>query len=86
MNTLMWEHPFTCKQLKVLVEQLGFVVVDPVSKQLVCKDVGMGAMAEVETIFNVVHSKAIELLACIKWHDELDQSKAMIEEKMDEHK
>ncbi|KAJ1883102.1 hypothetical protein LPJ57_000430 [Coemansia sp. RSA 486] len=53
MNPMMWEHPVTEKQLDVL-RQLEFVVVDPIAKGLACGDVGMGAMAEPETIADIV--------------------------------
>ncbi|KAJ2705915.1 hypothetical protein FB645_002002 [Coemansia sp. IMI 203386] len=53
MNPMMWEHPVTEKQLDIL-RQLGFVVVDPIAKGLACGDVGMGAMAEPETIADIV--------------------------------
>ncbi|KAJ1948813.1 hypothetical protein EC988_005020 [Linderina pennispora] len=49
MNPMMWEHPITEVQLDVL-KKLGFQVVDPISKKLACGDIGMGAMAEPETI------------------------------------
>mmetsp|Transcript_38060 Transcript_38060/g.74843 ORF Transcript_38060/g.74843 Transcript_38060/m.74843 type:complete len:227 (+) Transcript_38060:30-710(+) len=45
MNTHMWSHPFTSQQLAVLQQQLGVVVVDPVSKLLACGDYGTGALA-----------------------------------------
>jgi phosphopantothenoylcysteine decarboxylase len=53
MNTCMYEHPFTARQLAVLVNDLGVVLVDAVSKRLMCNDVGVGAMASVDTIVNV---------------------------------
>ncbi|KAJ1643577.1 hypothetical protein J3B02_002954 [Coemansia erecta] len=53
MNPMMWEHPVTSVQLGEL-RKMGFRVVDPVSKGLACGDVGMGAMAEPETIASVV--------------------------------
>jgi phosphopantothenoylcysteine decarboxylase len=40
MNTHMWEHPFTQKHLTVLEKELGYAVVDPVSKLLACGDRG----------------------------------------------
>lgn len=48
MNTLMWEHPATNRHLAQLAADLGssLRVVPPISKQLACDDVGMGAMAE----------------------------------------
>jgi len=50
MNTNMWEHSFTAKHLSVLTDTLGFRVVAPISKLLACGDLGVGAMAEPETI------------------------------------
>ncbi|KAI8365346.1 phosphopantothenoylcysteine decarboxylase-like protein [Radiomyces spectabilis] len=46
MNTNMWNHPFTNKHLDVLQKSLNFNVIDPISKQLACGDIGIGAMAE----------------------------------------
>ena len=48
MNTLMWEHPATARHLQQIGADLGMslCVVSPISKQLACEDVGMGAMAE----------------------------------------
>jgi phosphopantothenoylcysteine decarboxylase len=50
MNTCMYKHPITKKQLDFLIEELGFTVIDSISKLLMCQDVGIGAMASVETI------------------------------------
>jgi phosphopantothenoylcysteine decarboxylase len=44
MNTAMWQHPATRKQLKQLTGT-GVRVVDPVVKNLMCGVTGMGAMA-----------------------------------------
>lgn len=75
MNTHMWEHPMTRRQLRflamdfgamhvpssledeALIQQLnarskGFRIVPPISKQLACGDIGVGAMAELSTILN----------------------------------
>jgi phosphopantothenoylcysteine decarboxylase len=49
MNTLMYSHPHTAQHLQSLTA-LGMRVVAPVSKALMCGDVGSGAMADVETI------------------------------------
>ncbi|KAJ1910997.1 putative phosphopantothenoylcysteine decarboxylase [Tieghemiomyces parasiticus] len=46
MNTHMWDHPFTGKHLRVLVDELHFRVIPPISKLLACGDLGIGAMAE----------------------------------------
>lgn len=61
MNTMMWEHPFTQKHLKVLEEELGFIVIDTVVKKLICEDTGKGAMAEIPTIVDMVIKQAIQL-------------------------
>ncbi|KAG2387757.1 hypothetical protein C9374_001351 [Naegleria lovaniensis] len=50
MNTLMWEHPFTSRQLSILENELGVYIIEPVSKLLACGDVGNGALTTVETI------------------------------------
>ena len=49
MNSLMWDSPFTSRQLQTLRE-LGVVCLDTVEKQLVCGDKGKGAMQEVAAI------------------------------------
>ncbi|KAJ1672892.1 hypothetical protein EV182_006281 [Spiromyces aspiralis] len=54
MNTHMWHHPHTEMQLKALQSQLGFSMVDPISKKLACGDTGIGAMAEPETIARAI--------------------------------
>ncbi|KAJ1722052.1 hypothetical protein LPJ53_003491 [Coemansia erecta] len=59
MNPMMWEHPVTDRQLDEL-RALGFVVVDPVAKGLACGDVGMGAMAEPESIARVVVDQLLQ--------------------------
>mmetsp|Transcript_3822 Transcript_3822/g.4310 ORF Transcript_3822/g.4310 Transcript_3822/m.4310 type:complete len:222 (+) Transcript_3822:85-750(+) len=53
MNTNMWDSPFTNQHLSVL-ESLGIKVIQPVAKKLACGDIGMGAMASVETIADAV--------------------------------
>ena len=53
MNTFMWDHPLTERHLGLL-NQLGADfrprIVPPVSKQLACGAVGVGAMADVAEI------------------------------------
>jgi phosphopantothenoylcysteine decarboxylase len=56
MNTAMWEHPLTQPQIAVLRDVLRALVVDPVAQLLACGDVGVGAMASVDTIVAAVHS------------------------------
>eukprot|EP01147_Barroeca_monosierra_P001429 gene1429-4590_t len=55
MNTLMWEHPITDKQIDVL-RSWGVSVIDPIRKRLACGDFGPGAMATPESIRDVVAS------------------------------
>ena len=40
MNTLMYDHPLTQKQIKV-VQEIGIEVNGPISKTLACGDTGM---------------------------------------------
>lgn len=56
MNTFMFRHPITGRQLRVLADEFGFTVVDCVEKRLMCGDVGLGAMASVDTIVAVVRN------------------------------
>lgn len=57
MNTMMYEHPFTSKQISVLSD-LGMIVLETVEKVLVCGDRGKGAMASIETIVETVERAA----------------------------
>lgn len=58
MNTHMWEHPATQRNLQWVQDNTGARVVGPIVKRLAEGDVGMGAMAEPEDI-----QAAIEALA-----------------------
>uniref|UniRef100_A0A6G1SB49 Phosphopantothenoylcysteine decarboxylase n=1 Tax=Aceria tosichella TaxID=561515 RepID=A0A6G1SB49_9ACAR len=49
MNVHMYEHPITREQLGKL-QSFGYLRVDCVEKRLACGDVGLGAMASVDTI------------------------------------
>lgn len=53
MNTMMYENPITGKQIKVLKEEMGIDVIDPIEKILVCGEKGIGAMAEVDRIVEI---------------------------------
>lgn len=53
MNTKMWEHPVTAAQVSTL-KHWGYVEVPVISKTLICGDKGLGAMAEVQTICEMV--------------------------------
>lgn len=50
MNTLMWENALTAEQIAI-IKKRGISIIDPVAKQLACKDIGMGGMASPEAIF-----------------------------------
>ena len=56
MNTAMWEHPVTRKQMGVLEEEWGswVQVLKPVEKGLACGDVGSGAMRPWEEIVEII--------------------------------
>ena len=61
MNTMMWDHPITGKQIGE-VRGWGAKVVPPQSKVLACGDVGVGAMARIEDIV-----KALQQSLTWKW-------------------
>ncbi|KAJ3216639.1 hypothetical protein HK099_005787 [Clydaea vesicula] len=50
MNTYMWDHPFTERHISFLKKELGYLFLDPITKQLACGDYGIGAMADVKDI------------------------------------
>lgn len=69
MNTAMWEHPITSQQLSQFKSfgrntnsnDLGRYeslvrIVEPQSKTLACGEIGVGAMADVSLIVDVVHN------------------------------
>ncbi|RAL16557.1 putative flavoprotein [Aspergillus homomorphus CBS 101889] len=63
MNTAMWNHPITAKQIEVLEEEWGvnnsskdgwISVLRPMEKSLACGDTGNGAMLDWEAIVRIV--------------------------------
>ncbi len=40
MNTHMYSHPFTAKQLRIVKEELGYEIQGPIEKLLACGDLG----------------------------------------------
>lgn len=64
-NTNMMHNPFTKASLKML-QLCNFKIINPVTKELACKDIGDGAMAEVEDVF---HQTVRELLKESYWID-----------------
>ncbi|KAI9835828.1 MAG: hypothetical protein M1837_003577 [Sclerophora amabilis] len=63
MNTAMWRHPITKKQIRVLEEEWGvevdgwIEVLRPVEKELACGDVGDGAMKDWRAIVSVIEER-----------------------------
>ncbi|KAL1870003.1 hypothetical protein VTK73DRAFT_2846 [Phialemonium thermophilum] len=65
MNTAMWEHPITKRQIRVLEEDWGvqgdgdgwFEVLRPQEKILACGDTGNGAMMEWQKIVEVIKAR-----------------------------
>ncbi|XP_022694026.1 phosphopantothenoylcysteine decarboxylase-like isoform X1 [Varroa jacobsoni] len=57
MNTFMYEHPLTRKQIGKLTA-FGYIEIPAISKKLVCGDTGLGAMANVDTIVEVTRNQA----------------------------
>jgi len=61
MNTKMWEHPATQRNLtslKVDLVEAGYTlrVLDPIAKKLACGEEGLGAMADISTIVEVINN------------------------------
>lgn len=61
MNTAMYEHPATQKNLKTLRE-LGYRVIEPESGVLACRDVGKGRLPKTE----VLYAELMQQIACEK--------------------
>lgn len=65
MNTAMWLHPVTKKQMKILEEDWGvdgrakgwIEVLKPVEKTLACGDPGSGAMKEWADIVSIIEER-----------------------------
>jgi phosphopantothenoylcysteine synthetase/decarboxylase len=55
MNTRMWENPLTQYQLEQAGKFYNITVIQPVSKRLADGDIGMGGLAEDQTIMEVLH-------------------------------
>lgn len=65
MNSAMWKHPVTKRQLKVLEEDWGvdstadgwIEVMRPIEKTLACGDAGVGAMREWSEIVSLIEER-----------------------------
>jgi phosphopantothenoylcysteine decarboxylase len=54
MNTLMWLHPLTARQISFVKDVLGYEVHGPIGKKLACGDLGQGAMYEWTDVVELV--------------------------------
>jgi phosphopantothenoylcysteine decarboxylase len=61
MNTFMWDNEPTREQIKKMRSGWRCRIVEPVEKRLACDDVGMGAMAPIQQIAQIVE-------ASCRWH------------------
>lgn len=59
MNVAMWKHPITEIQIETL-KKWGYIILGPVSKKMMCGDIGQGAMTEVSEIISFFKTKALE--------------------------
>lgn len=57
MNTRMYQHPITANQIETL-KAWGYKEIPSIEKKLMCGDTGIGAMADVDTIVQRIHSTA----------------------------
>ena len=64
-NTNMMHNPLTKASLKML-KLCNFVIINSITKELACKDIGDGAMAQIEDIF---HTTCQKLLKDNYWSD-----------------
>lgn len=53
MNPKMWAHPITA-QHKDILKKWGFIEIPPLRKKLLCGVYGVGGMATVETIVELI--------------------------------
>ena len=61
MNTFMYEHFITTKQIKILTEEFKFIQIPSVIKKLKCGDFGIGGIADTSLIFETVYNKLLNL-------------------------
>jgi phosphopantothenoylcysteine decarboxylase len=55
MNTIMWQKPITARHLALMkADNPHLTCIEPIEKQLACGDTGIGAMAEVQQIMDVL--------------------------------
>lgn len=61
MNTSMWNNPFTKRHLDTLWEVYRAQVIQPQSKVLACGDEGVGAMADIDMICQIVRAEKLSM-------------------------
>lgn len=62
MNTGMWDHPVTDKNLNIIKTfSKEIVIIPPIKKTLICGDTGIGAMEEVDKIVEIVAGNSQEI-------------------------
>jgi phosphopantothenoylcysteine decarboxylase/phosphopantothenate--cysteine ligase len=54
MNTQMWDHPTTRRNLDWLEQTGRYRIVAPTSKRLACGEVGVGGLAEVDDLMQAI--------------------------------
>jgi phosphopantothenoylcysteine decarboxylase len=60
MNSMMWAHPLTAKQIATLNEEWGwFEVLLPQVKTLACGDIGQGGMCDWKEIVAVIEKRLV---------------------------
>ena len=63
MNTAMWRHPITAKQVRTLEEEVGWRewvrVLRPTEKELACGDTGDGAMMDWSEIVQILAKELV---------------------------
>lgn len=64
MNTHMWNNPFTMEHLAKIQSIYDVSIMSPIVKTLACGDTGIGAMANIKDIVNLVDS-------CTTWYKPL---------------
>ncbi len=50
----MYEHFLTNKQRKMLNDDFKFIEIPVIGKRLACGDVGLGAIADTDTIYKLI--------------------------------
>lgn len=74
MNTFMYTHPITARQLQeVSLAAFGLEVLKPVEKVLVCGDIGMGGMREWTDIVEIVRRK-IAVMKAERVQEQIDEA------------